>query len=212
MNHPKTVAVVGGGRLSKQFLPEIIKSNYVIGVDRGAYWLITNGITPNIAIGDFDSVSLKELDEIKKRVHTIKKYPSKKNATDMELAIEYAIKFKPKEVVIYGAIGTRLDHTLVAVQLLEKLLNVGIPGSIHDEYNDIYLVDQITLPKDPHKRYLSLLPVTKQAVVTITGCAYNAADLILHRGKTLGVSNEIREKTATIEVHSGKALVIQSRD
>lgn len=213
MNHPKTVAIVGGGRLSKQFLPEIIKSDYIIGVDRGAYWLITNGVIPNIAIGDFDSVSSKELEEIKKRVKIIKKYPPEKDATDLELAIDCAILFKPQHVTIYGAIGARLDHSLAAMQLLEKLLKAGIPASIHDEYNDVYLVDQeIILPKDPHKRYLSLFPITKQAVVTITGCAYNGAGLTLYRGKTLGLSNEIRGNQAMITIHRGIVLVTKSQD
>ncbi len=210
MNHPKTVAVVGGGRLSKQFLPEIIKSNYVIGVDRGAYWLITNGITPNIAIGDFDSVSLKELEEIKKRVKMVKKYPSEKDATDMELAIDHAILLKPQHVTIYGSIGTRLDHTIGNIHLLERLHGVGV---IRDQSNEVRIAtSRLTLRKEVRYPYVSVLPISETIEVSLTGFLYDVSHALIRRGQTLGISNEIRGDEATIEVHNGKALVIQSRD
>ncbi|MBI4066445.1 thiamine diphosphokinase, partial [Candidatus Gottesmanbacteria bacterium] len=86
-----TVAIVGAGKLLKQFLPEIIKRDYVIGVDRGAYWLIANNIIPDIAIGDFDSVNPRELRVIKQKVKRTEEYPREKDATDMELAVEHTI-------------------------------------------------------------------------------------------------------------------------
>ncbi len=210
MNHPKTVAVIGGGRLSKQFLSEIIKCDYVIGVDRGAYWLITNGVTPNIAIGDFDSVSSKEFEEIKKRTKMTKKYPSEKDATDLELAVDYAILLKPQYITIYGSIGTRLDHTIGNIQLLERLHDVGV---IRDRKNEVRIISgHTTVRKDVCYQYVSLLSVTETVEVTLSGFFYDVTRAIIRRGQTLGISNEIRGDEATIEIHQGKALVIRSRD
>lgn len=210
MNQSKTVAIVGGGRLSKQFIAEIVKSDYVIGVDRGAYWLIVNKITPDIAIGDFDSVSLRELKEIKKRVKTIKKYPPEKDATDMELAALHAITLQPKEVIMYGAIGTRLDHSIGNVQLLERLHGMGI---LRDRNNEVRIISgRTTVKKDARYHYVSLLPITETLEVTLSGFFYDVTRAFILRGQTLGVSNEIRGHEATIEVHQGKALVVRSRD
>ena len=213
MKHTNIIAIIGGGRLSKRFLQEIIKSNYVIGVDRGAYWLITNSAIPNIAIGDFDSVSSKELEEIKKRVKTIIKYPLEKDATDMELAAQHAISLHPKEVVMYGATGRRLDHTVGNIHLLERLLEKGISGVIRDSNNEVRITSgKITIGKDARYGYVSLLPITETVEVTLIGFLYDVSHALIRRGQTLGISNEIRAEKATIEVHQGKALVIGSRD
>lgn len=206
----KTVSIIGGGRLSKQFLPEIIKGDYVVGVDRGAYWLIQHGIVPGIAIGDFDSVNARELQIIKKSSKRVKEYPKEKDATDMELAVNHALSLHPKEVAIYGAIGTRLDHTLANVHLLERLGSIGV---IRDANNEVRLVSKrLVLHKQQHYHYVSVLPMRETMDITLTGFLYNVFHVTISRGQTLGVSNQIQEEEAVIEVHRGKALVIRSRD
>ena len=94
----KRIAIVGSGTLSEQFLPDIKKSGIVIGVDRGAAWLLDHGITPKVAIGDFDSVTKRELARIKKLIKHVEVYPADKDFTDMELAVQYALKQKPTDV------------------------------------------------------------------------------------------------------------------
>ncbi|KKU83594.1 MAG: Thiamine pyrophosphokinase [Microgenomates group bacterium GW2011_GWA2_47_8] len=213
MKHINTVAIVGGGKLSKQFLSEIIKNEHIIGVDRGAYWLIANGITPDIAIGDFDSVSASELREIKQKVKRVEEHPKEKDFTDMELAVEHAITIQPAEVIIYGAIGSRFDHTMGNIYLLERLFEKGIIGAIHDLNNEVRIITgQITLRKEPRYCYVSLLPITASVEITLSGFFYDVTRASIRRGQTLGISNEIHEDEATIEVHRGKALLIQSRD
>lgn len=211
MKYPKTVAIVGGGRLSKQSLPEITKSNYIIGVDRGAYWLIQNNTNPDVAIGDFDSVNSSELRMIKQKVKRIGAYPKEKDFTDMELAVNYAISLHPKEVVIYGAIGSRLDHTLGNVYLLEKISEQGISGVIRDRNNEVRLVSgRLILIKERRYCYVSLLPITETIEVTLTGFIYDVSRALIRRGQTLGISNEIHREKAMIEVHRGKSLIIRS--
>ena len=204
------IAIVGGGVLEKSFIKEIRSAQYVIGVDRGAYWLIVNKITPDIAIGDFDSVSLQELKEIKKRVKTIKKYPPEKDATDMELAVDHAVSLHPKEVIIYGAIGTRVDHTMGNIHLLERLHEAGV---IRDSNNEVRIISgRTTVKKDARYLYISFLSITETVEVTLSGFFYDVTRTSIRRGQTLGISNEICEDEATINIHSGKALVIWSRD
>ncbi len=210
MIHPKTIAIVGAGKFSKQLLSEIIKCDYIIGVDRGAYWLITNGVTPNIAIGDFDSVNAREFQMIENKVKRVKKHPKKKDFTDMELAVNHAMTLLPKEVVLYGGIGKRLDHTIGNIHLLEILHEKGV---IRDRNNEVRVVSgQLVLKKESHYRYVSVLPITETIEVILKGFVYDVSRALIHRGQTIGISNEIKGVRATIEVHHGRALVIQSGD
>lgn len=204
------IVIVAGGILEKTLLEEIQSARYVIGVDWGAYWLITNSVIPDIAIGDFDSVNHKEFQLIKQRVKEVKEYPKEKDFTDTELAVEHALSLHPTEVIIYGAIGSRLDHTMGNMQLLETLNEIGI---IRDSNNEVRIVSgRLVLKKDQRDRYVSLLPITETIEVTLTGFIYDISKTIIHRGHTLGISNEIREDKAVIEVHRGKTLVIRSQD
>lgn len=206
-----TVAIVAAGTLDKKLLKKIRTTDFIVGVDRGAAWLLKQKVIPNVAIGDFDSISKNELQIIKKNVKKVIVHPQKKDATDLELAVDYAIKLKPKQVIIFGGIGTRLDHTIAAVHLLEKLLEKGINGKIIDEKNEIELIQQ-THEVFPSHSYVSILPHTKKIVVSLSGFAYPLSRKELVRSSSRGISNEVVGKKAVIEVHEGIALVIKSRD
>lgn len=207
------IALVANGYVDEHLLPEISSADFVIGVDGGAYWLLRHGVAPHVAIGDFDSISTRELGQVKKKVRNIRAFPSEKDETDLDLAIDYAISLKPKEVIIYGAMGGRFDHTVVAVNLLEKFLKKNIDAKIRDKHNEVFLLEsRRTILQSPKYKYVSILAYTSKAVVTIRGVLYPVATHTFHRRKSLGVSNEIVGKEAEIIVHSGIALVVQSRD
>ena len=207
-DHRKVARVVifGNGKLSKKFLQEIHEGDYVIGVDRAAYWLLTQKITPDIAIGDFDSTSPREMRHITKSVRIVKKYKSEKDKTDMELAIDHASGLVPKEVLIFGATGKRIDHMLATLQIIDKHVLI-------DEHNRIRLIGRgKTIVKRSSYRYISILPYTKSIRLSLTGFRYDLVHKTLKQGTTHGVSNEIVGKKATIEIFSGKAWVVESKD
>lgn len=206
----KSVVIVANGKLIISFLQDIKNADYIIGVDSGAYWLIQNGVVPHIAIGDFDSVGARGFQMIRNNIKRVKEYPKKKDFTDMELAVDHAITLQPKEVIMYGAIGTRLDHSIGNIQLLERLHGVGV---LRDNNNEVRLVSKkLVLHKESCYRYVSTLPITESIEVTLKGFVYDVFHVLIRRGQTLGISNEIREDMATIDIHRGKALVIRSRD
>ena len=202
----KRIVIFGNGRLHKTFLKHLKPDDYIIGVDRAAYWLLTHDIVPHVAIGDFDSVTKKELRLIKKSVRIVKKYSPEKDWTDMELAIRYAAGLSPSEVFIFGATGTRIDHMLATFHLLDTHILI-------DRNNRIRLIGRgKTIIERSSYRYISLLPYTKSTTLSLTGFRYALVRKTLQQGTTLGVSNEIIEKKATIQIFSGKAWVIESND
>ena len=92
-----------------------------IGADRGALYLLEKGIIPQEAVGDFDSVSEEEYERIKTSVERVGQYHSEKDETDIELAVERALSYNPKQIILTGVTGGRLDHMESALHLLYRL-------------------------------------------------------------------------------------------
>lgn len=202
----KRIVIFGNGKLHKKFLREIRVGDYVIGVDRAAYWLIKHHIMPQVAIGDFDSTTKQEWEHIQKSVNVVKRYPKEKNWTDMELALMFAQDLGIKDVYIFGGTGTRLDHTLATLHLLDNQILV-------DECNKMRLVGRgKTDIERTSYRYISILPYTKSIMLTLTGFKYNLTRKRLQKGETLGISNELAAPRGTIHIFSGRAWVIESND
>ena len=132
---------------------------------------------------------------------------------DLELAIDEAIRLKPNEVCIYGALGKRFDHGLTAIGMLLKLESHNISGQIVDNFNKIMIVrHQITLTNSSKYRYVSVIPISSSATVMLQGFAYDVFQKVLQQGSSLGISNEISGKSAKILVHDGLVLVVRSSD
>lgn len=207
--------VVGSGNVeSNELLLSLAKSSaLIVCADGGASYLQRAGIIPHVLIGDFDSIEPALLNSFKALDVEIVKYPSKKDFTDMELALDYAVKRGATRIFIMGATGSRLDHTLSNIQLLHKLADSGVEGVIANENNFIYLItSSIELSKkDGYK--LSLLPASETVEgITTQGLAYPLKDAVLHVGTGLGISNEFMDEKASVSIKSGKLYVIVSRD
>jgi len=209
-----TIAIVAGGDLFTQFVPDITGADMVIGADRGALWLIQQGIVPDIALGDFDSISQTEKGQVQRVSKKTIVFPKNKDATDLELAADEAIRHTPYAVYIYGALGKRFDHSVGATHVLSKLVSHNIYGEIVDNYNKINIVRRkLILTKDAAYPYVSVLPFSVAGVtVTLTGFAYSLTRTQLTSGISRGISNEITSDTAQITVHDGIALAIRSVD
>ncbi len=207
------IAIVAAGVLSYAMKKRIKKATYIIGVDKGAYWLIENHITPNMAVGDFDSVSKRELATIEKEIGILKKHPKEKDATDLELAIDEAVSMNPKTIELFGVIGTRMDHIWAGIQLLQNIKSHNILGYIVDNFNEISLVSGfVSLHKSQTYKYISFFPFHDRASVTLSGFRYNASRRVFVSGSSLGVSNEIVSSPAKVVVHDGMLLMVRSRD
>lgn len=208
----KSIAIVAGGDLSQSFLPQIRKSTLIIGVDHGAYWLLSHAVTPHIALGDFDSVQKNELSVIEKSVRSVMKYSPVKDCTDMELALDCALDYSPHTIDIYGGIGTRLDHSLGNVFLLEKIHSTQCHTVLHTTTSEVTVIFDSFVVKKSTFKYVSVLSLSQSSVVSLSGFLYPLKNKKLYRGQTIGVSNELNKNAGTIVVSSGKVLLIQSND
>lgn len=188
-------------------------ADLILCADGGAAHLKRWGIIPHILLGDFDSILEEDLNDYRKSGVDIVKFPPEKDMTDTELALELAAEKGCKEIILLGALGTRLDHSISNVFLLKKLLEAGITGIIADEYNEIRLIDRsITLHRRPDMK-VTLLPLSENVEgVTTQGLYYPLTNATIPMGSTWGVSNEFTGDTAGVSISKGLLLVIQSRD
>lgn len=210
-----TGVIICGGSLSDyKYIGRYLEgADIVIAADSGAAHLENLKAVPDILTGDFDSISKADYDSLTASGIETLRFPVEKDMTDSELALELALERGCSTVILLGALGTRLDHSLSNVYLLKKLLEHGTRGIIADEHNEVYLTDsRITLEREEGVR-LSLLPLSGCVKgVTTYGLYYPLKDATLEIGSSLGVSNEFVEKTATVTITDGLLLVIKSRD
>ena len=115
------IAIISGAPQPWLDLEEI-RSSFLIGVDYGALTAVNQGLHLNLAIGDFDSVTDLEFEVIKQASSEIIKLSPQKNETDTEVALNVALAKQATEVVIYGALGGRIDHSLANIRLLLQFI------------------------------------------------------------------------------------------
>ena len=209
----KALLVSGGSIKDIDFLKRVGENiNFIICADGGTNYCLNADLTPNIIIGDLDSISEDSLKIIKDKKIPIIKFPVKKDNTDTELAIDYLIKKGFDDITIIGGIGSRMDHTLANIFLLKKLKDRGVQGKILDGNNIIYLVDNELTIKNTHRFYVSIIPITDYAIVTLDGFKYNLSEMKIGFSSTLGISNEIKEDIGYVKIHKGRCLVFLSMD
>ncbi|MEK4249941.1 thiamine diphosphokinase [Paenibacillus sp. FSL W7-1287] len=208
------IAICSGGTLGEWAIPYIKEANYVIGADRGAQFLIEHGIVPNISLGDFDSVSSEQVTTIQRNSKQFIGFDAiDKDYTDSQLAYMHALEQKPNKIIFVGALGSRYDHSLASIQLLELSLKYNIPSMIIDQHNTIQLMnDTLNVSRNGY-RYVSLIPYSEEVTgITLHGFKYPLTDATLTKGHSIGISNELLTDQATVSIKSGKLLVIQSND
>ena len=212
----KKACIITGGEICEQFLADYLDKHPTelrIVVDGALEVTHRLGIKPDFIVGDFDTVNQTLLENYEK--HIILRHPPEKDQTDTELAIETALASGCSRLVFFGATGSRLDHSLGNIFLLEGLLKQGIEAEIINENNRLYLKNQdfTLLRKETRGNFVSLLPLTETVdTVTLCGFKYPVENLTFHREKTLGISNEITEEEAKIEFSQGIFIVVESRD
>jgi thiamine pyrophosphokinase len=186
-----------------------------MGIDAGAIRLIRMGITPDYVLGDFDSVSSEEMAEIlgcgaeKRVLNPIK------DETDLEAALRWAVDINPDSVLIFGATGGRMDHTLANLQLLSIPLKDGIPAMILDPGNRIRRIrGSVMLRREElYGKYISLIPVGGEVKgLFLSGFKYSGSEISLPGNSSLGISNELTEDVGEIWFESGELLLIEARD
>lgn len=210
----KKAIIFGGGNISGlNFINDITKYD-IICVDRGVDFARKHEIEIAIAIGDFDSVSSDSIRFIKDKNIEVLKFNRDKDYTDLELSFIYAKEKLYNEIYVFGAIGTRMDHTLSNINLLKTYTSLDRKIVLIDDHNYIYYLDRNEkIVNNEIYNNVSILPTNDDAIINLLGVKWELHNHHLKFGDSLTISNEFAsDKTAKIEILKGNVFVILSKD
>ena len=189
--------------------PRITDEDMVVCVDGGASNALALGLEPHVVIGDMDSIEADLRRHLEREGCLFVEHPTRKDETDSELAVRYALSQGATELILLAALGGRIDHTLANVMLLAIPELAQIPTRVIDGDQELVVVrDEVAIEGRPGDT-ISLLPLTADAVgVHTEGLEYPLRDDTLRFGATRGVSNVLVAAQARVRVESGLLLLI----
>lgn len=118
-------ALIANGAFDNPFslIPLIRSYRSIIAVDGGLAHCAALGMTPDLIIGDFDSIPPELLQKYSQV--PVQTFPRDKDQTDLELAVQHIYRPEVEKIGVFGALGKRTDHTLGNLQILRRY-----PGKI----------------------------------------------------------------------------------
>ena len=181
----------------------------VLAADGGANLCLAWGWPVDAVVGDMDSVDAAVRSQLEAQGTPFVVSPVDKDETDLELALRLALQRGATEMVIAGALGARIDHTLGNLALLALPALAAVAARIVDGDQTIWLVrDRLTVPGRLGDT-LSLIPFSGDACgVTVSGVRWPLHEAGLPLGPSLSISNRMVEQQAEISVRTGMLLAI----
>ncbi|MBS1270915.1 MAG: Thiamine pyrophosphokinase [Candidatus Marinimicrobia bacterium] len=205
----KHVVIVANGEQPRppQHWNRIKRATPLICTDGAANWLMENSVTPDVIIGDMDSLDEEIREQLaKESIHHV---TSQQN-TDLEKALLYAIDEGYTAATVLSATGKREDQTLANFYLLAKYAD-RLQIQLLTNYATIEPVtDSLTTRVEPGQT-VSLLPVETATGVTTKGLEYPLENETLEIG-TRGVSNRATADEITVSLQSGILLLFRNFD
>ncbi len=179
------------------------EGDYILAADGGYRHCLTAGLTPDLLLGDFDS-----LENLPPALET-QTFPVEKDDTDSMLAIKLGLEKGFKTFHLYGGTGGRMDHTLANLQGLGYLAQHSAQGYLYDETFVFTAIrnGSTTLPAREEGIFSVFCLGPEARGVSIRGAKYSLENGDLDAFFPLGVSNHFQGETVEICVEDGCLLI-----
>ncbi len=201
----RAVIIVGGEAPADTFIKKVCgEADLVLAADSGVEIAAATGVTPQVVVGDFDSVSVERTRALFPNAKTVQS-PAAKDETDTELALGFARRRGYVCCDVVGGGGGRLDHLLAILALMDR-----------DDGPDRWFTNTAEV-----RRVSGHLAVTRVrgSIVSVFPCGGAPArarssglrwplDGIVWRRGVHGVSNEVEDRQVEISVDSGALLIV----
>lgn len=189
----------------------------LIAADRGVEFFMGTDLEPDVAVGDFDSLSAEGAKYMETLKHTeIRRLKPEKDDSDTQSAANYAIEQGTERIMILGATGNRIDHLMANFGLLMLGKTKQVQIVLVDAYNYMSLIESgmILKKEEQFGKYVSFFPIEGEVTgLTLKGFKYPLNSYTLKvEDSGLTVSNEISDPEAEVTFETGKLLMIMSRD
>jgi len=207
----KTVLILANGEWGDASrLPELAeRADRIVAADGAWAKAVAAGVPVDRVIGDLDSLTDEQKASLRASGVDVQVHPAHKDFTDLHLALDHALGLSPGKVIVFGAFGGRIDHTLANVLLLERAVACGVEVELIAGRETAWLIrGEFELPDGQPGDRVSLIPLSEEAVVRTDGLRYRLDDEPLVRARARGISNVIEELPVRIAVRSGTVLVV----
>jgi thiamine pyrophosphokinase len=185
----------------------------VIAADGGSRHLQNTGTIPDAIIGDLDSTDPDLIETWERAGVEVIRYPVEKDQTDLELALLLAQDRGADEILVFGAVGGRLDMTFGNLTLLGHP-DLKVPTTLICGREEVHLLkpgETLEVTGSPGET-LSLIPLQPgSSRVSASGVAFPLENDTLRYGTTRGISNLLVKEIAQIELHDGLLAVVHTR-
>ncbi|SRR5690554_1126686 len=182
--------------------PAVQEADLFIAADGGANTARDLGLEPDLITGDLDSY-VYHPEESNKIIRD-----SDQETNDLEKALSLAEQRGARRVVVYGATGKRLDHTLKNLSVLKKYLPRFDDLRYMDQYGEILLLPKTFRRRVPPGTVLSLFPLSGAVSgITTRGLRYPLHGETLENGVRDGSSNEAVSEQIEITHEKGDLLL-----
>src|SRR6185436_6521536 len=208
----RALVVSGGPAPDAAEVGPLPEGAFVIAADSGLEHAGALGLSVDVLVGDLDSASPEAVRAAEGAGVRVERHPVAKDATDLELALDYALASAATRVtVISGGGGERLDHHLAELVLLAAArfaplrldARIGTARAVA-----VHAGDDVSLTGRPGA-VLSLLALGGPATgLTTTGVRWPLTADTLEPGSTRGVSNEILSSPVRIRLERGSLLAV----
>lgn len=210
-----TCYIVGAGDFTARgFAPG--PGDLILAADGGYRALYRLGTTPDLLLGDFDSLGDAPLPP----GLPVLRFPARKDDTDTGLALRYGLEQGFRDFALYGCAGGRTDHLLANFQSMARVSRLGASVRLAAPDYDAWSLTgpanpcaaaTLTLPPRPGGTVVSVFCHGDRAEgVTLTGLSYPLLDAVLTGDVPLGVSNRrLDGQPATVSVRRGALLILQ---
>lgn len=205
--------IVGGGEIADlRYVRGLIgETDYIVCADSGYAHCINMGVVPHLVLGDFDSYGGEVAVECE-----MLRYQVEKDDTDTMLAVKEALKRGFTEILLFGMLGGRLDHTLANIQTLIYGTNRGASLCICDKDCWITAVPGGKSIAVPCREGFALSVFSHSGEsrgVTLKNVYYPLHDAVLTNEFPLGVSNHfLPGQEAAISVEEGMLVVVCNKE
>jgi thiamine pyrophosphokinase len=186
----------------------------IIAADGGSAHCRRRSITPHVVVGDMDSIGAEDLSRLQSNGVEIIRHPSRKDHTDLELALRLALERGADRLIVLGGLGLRWDMTLANVLVLAAPFLKDSDVRLLDGRYELACLHggQSRVLDGQPGDVLSLLPLSDNTCgVTLQGLEYPLQNAAIPMGATLGVSNSFTHKQATVSLQTGLLLVTITR-
>lgn len=184
----------------------------VIAADGGARVALSLGLVPQAILGDLDSLTEAEIGVFEDMGVHILRYPPAKNETDLELALNYALRAGYSPLTIIGGYGGRFDQSLANLALLGAPESIQAAVRLDDGLTEAFFIAAEGVIHGAPGDIVSLLPwgLLAEGIET-DGLCYALHGETLFPYRSRGISNEMLARSATIRLRRGLLLCIHQR-